>query len=272
MPDWAIGEQAVPPAYRAVSVPTYLQTIRTQLFGTAPDRSFLNYRLAQYMALLSATELQQYVLKFDPRITYKNADLSALYNASAFTPLTTGPLGLAVIGTPGAPDPSGQMYYNFDITVTSSNTVKVHQNNPSAQDWIYNYTVSGSYANPLPLGDSGYSFIMPEQPSRYVSTYFSPGYWHSPYWLAPNWLPQDMTGSDWNVSFNLRPQWDCGQILVSLHNCGEPTLIQLFGDAPAQPMLTYDNLFDLNPELPYALGGILLATATQTNNLLAGSN
>jgi hypothetical protein len=40
---------------------------------------------------------------------------------------------------------------------------------------------------------------------------------------------------------------------------GEPNLLQLFGDSPVEPFKTFQNLFRDRYEVPYSLGGIVLA-------------
>ena len=41
------GDEMIPADYRAVALPTYLQVVRSRLFGVTPDRAMLNYRVAQ---------------------------------------------------------------------------------------------------------------------------------------------------------------------------------------------------------------------------------
>ena len=48
---------------------------------------------------------------------------------------------------------------------------------------------------------------------------------------------------------------------------GEPIFLELFGLAPEEPYLTFKNLWFTNKELPYQLGGLLLAVITRAEEV-----
>ena len=68
------GEEYVPPTFAPRALTTPLRTAFTTLYGGDPDRLMLNYRLRQLTALLHSTELEEYVLAKDPRVTYLPLD------------------------------------------------------------------------------------------------------------------------------------------------------------------------------------------------------
>lgn len=248
VPDWAIGEEAVPPAYRAVNLPTYLDDVRARLFGSKPDRSMLNYRLAQFTRLLHATALAEYVTKLDPRVTYLGTDRTDLFGTAAFEPavyaddVPQATTVLNVLGVPAVPDQAGGMYHAYRIESDDDNTLLVAQDQPRLRSQEYAAAlVNGVNTTDMPLGDSGYRLQL----------------------LSP----VDVLPSTWRVTFHNRPQWDLGEIDAALHLVGEPTLLQLFGASPVEPYATFRNLFHDHKELAYRLGGLLLAVAYRTDEV-----
>ena len=63
------GEEVVPP-YHPRQLQGTLATAHQFLFGLQPDRLFLNFRLAQIMGWLHASDLAEQVFVLDNRITY----------------------------------------------------------------------------------------------------------------------------------------------------------------------------------------------------------
>lgn len=253
VPDWAIGEEPVDAAYRAVAVPAWLAAVRARLFGSAPDRSWMNYRLAQYVTLLHRTELEQHVLAPDPRVTYLpppagdgGRAVLDFFPAGHFTPhaapVTPGAPALAVQGRPLAADATGRGYHEYDLTVTAS-TVQVRQNHPAGRAAGVvvetDYELSAGLSAPVPLGDGGCSVLLEAVPP----------------------------GTTWRVAYHVRPAVDPGSVLAGLRQLDEPTLLRLFGASPVEPYRTFADLFRHHVELAYGLGGLLLAVAYRTDEL-----
>ena len=71
----------------------------------------------------------------------------------------------------------------------------------------------------------------------------------------------------WTVSVDIRPRLDLGQIAANLSQSGEPSTDRLFGlgdpYGSAEPFKTFRNLWYTHKELPYRLGGLLLALIYQ---------
>jgi hypothetical protein len=240
------GEAAVPPDYHTLRLPTHLETIRQRLFGANPDRLMLNYRLKQFMTLLHATPLVEYVTALDPRITYVTDNTRQLFLPATFTPVvsqSTGPTAeLFLQGKPAAPDASGRCRHQYLVDILSSATVAVTQLTPPHKHSVFDFVLTGGLSNRLPLGDSGYGFL----------------------------LSTDNVSSTWRLTIQNRPQWDLGQIAASLESIGEPVLLQLFGTSPVPPYDTFHNVWRDHPELPYRLSGILLALAYRTEEIRRG--
>jgi hypothetical protein len=59
-------------------LPEPLRRVRAVLFGRDPDRRTLLYRTRQFLALLHACELEEFVTAVDPRVTYLPLDRGVL--------------------------------------------------------------------------------------------------------------------------------------------------------------------------------------------------
>jgi hypothetical protein len=238
------GEEAVPATFKELELPTYLDEIRARLFGSAPDRSMLNYRLWQFMRLLHASELESFVTDLDPRVTYVDSRRTDLAAPTSYVPnvlqLSAGIAPFHIQGDPAPPDGVGQVYHQYRVTVLSSSTVRVtQQTNPTKSD-VFDYVFTSGLSDAQPLGDSGYSFM----------------------------LGTDEAGAEWRVEIHNRPTFDLGSIATMFESIGEPVLIELFGLAPREPFRTFQNLWEQNKEVPMRLGGLLLATIYRTDEVL----
>lgn len=246
VPDWTLGDEAVPVDYRAVVLPNAVQQVRRCLFGENPDQSFINFRLAQMLTVIHASELDSMVRWPDPRITYLPIRDWQLFPTAYYTPTAV------VAGTqavelphivpgdpPAVPDASGRMYHDYRIELDGGD-VATTQFSPAYDTQAEVVTFADGWsAQLLALGDSGHSFYVP-----------------------------DVGTAAWQVTFNNRPQWDLGQVLATIEVIGEPILLGLFGTGGAgspEPYGTFRNLFYDRRELPYRLGAVALAMAWRTD-------
>ncbi len=238
-----LAEELVPKDYRRVNLPSYLQLIRSRLFGADPDRAMLNYRLRQYLAVIHSTELGQFLLDLDPRVTYGAAVEDTLTRAGTFTPRirqSGGALAsLYLLGEPGSPDSVGRIRYDFDVAVLSNTTVEVKRVVPYAKSWISTLTLADGLSNILDLPGTGYQFRL--NTNNPAARFVIDGY--------------------------LRPQWDLSQILAMLKQIGETTTVQLFGVDNQEPYQTLRNVWNDHPESVYQLGALLVAVVYRTEEV-----
>lgn len=235
------GEELIPAEYRPVVLPTYLEVVRLRLFGATPDRAMLNYRSAQLLRLIAATELQTHVRALDPRITYETATRQ-LMQPETFTPQIhqyAGPSSaqLTLLGEPIKPDVSGKSAYSYQLTVASA-TLQIRRVVFPLQDTSYPVTLTRGLSDVVPLPFSGYK------------------------------VQVNTTGpAAWTVQGFLRPQLSLAEIEQGLRSVGEPYLIQLFGASLVEPYQTFRNCWEQHPEFAYRLGGLVLATIYRTEEL-----
>lgn len=80
----ALGEEYIP-TYTPIALPTYLAGARKILFGSAPDRVFLNFRAYELLSFIHQTELAEFVYALDPRVTYWPKKRSTFFKAKTNT-------------------------------------------------------------------------------------------------------------------------------------------------------------------------------------------
>jgi len=236
------GDELIPAEYRQQALPDYLNVFRMRLFGANPDRMLLNYRAAQLLELIAATELQSHVLALDPRLTYGDPD-PRLADPATFVPVvtqTSGTTRLTVVGGPNAPDVTGQAAYNYQLTVADGSLQVLRQN--------------------FPLVETDTVLEMTNGLSQIVSLPFST------YQVRVN----SAAPASWTISGFLRPQLPLSDITDSCKSIGEPYLIQLFGAADVEPYTTFRNCWNNHPEYAYRLGGLVLALIYRTEEIRNG--
>ena len=245
-----VGEY-VPPMFRAVLVPVAIQKARNLLFGPRPDTMMLDYRLRQYMAMLHATELAEFVTVDDPRITY----VPGGRDMTDFDPTPSAlPVGhnntLYVVGDwPTAID--GRMIYAWQVTVliasVPSPVVAITRRSPTVSSTAYDLIYTSGLSNTIPLDGSPLSVRFNDDVSI-------------------------VDGTTWNVNCLAMPSMDPGQIAATIGTTGANILGELFGFASEEPYRTWSALWESDQPLPYRLGAVLLAVAARTDDIRTGAN
>lgn len=242
------GDEYLPTEYLAQNLPTSLDIIRQQLFGSDPDRVMRNYRCQQLLRMLHATELEEFVLDPDPRITYDPAADTFLHpdNFMAVAKPLNTTQKLYFAGSPGSPDDLGRCYHQWNIDVISDSTVEVIRRTRPVSSVITEYTVTDKLSSLVPLHGSG------------LMVRFGEG-----------------SGAQWRIEATERPTRTLGQMEAMLRQIGEPHMLTLFGVGSArgtqEPWLTFRNLWTKHHELPYSLGGLVLALIYYTDQVRLGA-
>ena len=233
----AFGEQYVPPDYRAVQLSGHLQLFKQKLFGVSPDRDFMNYRLHQFTQLLHASELAEYMMYHDARITYLATPTPELLTNSSYLPqvhyvTSSGEFDqLQIYGSGAPPDHSGRMLFQYRIELSSGGKIFIDDNYNSIQI-VDSPDFASGLSKEFDLPETGYKFRIPAQ-DRGI----------------------------WIITVRNRPQYDLGQLVLLLEGLGETNYLKLFGVNPVEPYLTFKNLWESEEALPYRLGAFLLAIA-----------
>lgn len=147
------AEEYVPPTFRQRTLSGPLQRAWHFLFGTNPDRLFLNYRLRQLMTLLHTSELGSLVPVPDSRITYWPFDAS-LFAAPASVTITRENGSTAdphVNGTQLCDEGAGQAQRLWRITALGTEQVQIRDlRSRDVSTAAFAYTNGLSDAVPIP--------------------------------------------------------------------------------------------------------------------------
>jgi hypothetical protein len=237
------GEEFVPTDFTALTLPQGLQSVRPLLFGYAPDRAFMNYRLRQFMSLLHGTRLETFVFNLDPRVTYWPVTDTTLYNPASYVPAITK------LGATTA-DLYIQNYYNatsfgvlkntWNITVLDGSNVSIIQTEGGNTNTTATYSITSGISSIVAIPNSPLSFFF-----------------------------QSGVGSMWTLSTLFRPAFTLAQVLANVTaGLTDTSFNALF--SVDEPYLTFQNLWLQRQELPLRLGAILLALTYRMHELANG--
>jgi hypothetical protein len=236
-------EEYIDPAFKALELPAYLESIRGVLFGRGADNAWVNFRLRQYMTMLHATEFEQYVLDYDPRITYgedRKIDESALrVEVSPVNVAAAGTL-LYLLGRFSSSSAFPILKHTWDVSVLSGLVVENInlRTGHSVQETVM---VVDNLSSPVPLAD---------QKSASIAVAHS----------AP--LP---TGALWRLDVFVPPPDDLAEIPGRLEQLSGSALQQLFfGDST---LTLYRRLWEEHWFIQYRMAGLLLAVAARTEEV-----
>jgi hypothetical protein len=206
------------------------------VFGGDPDRYMLNYRMYQIMAAIHATELEAFTTYHDSRITYLPLRHTSLYSSAYQT--TSTKIGtfdgeLAILEELIPEELAGWLHYQWTIDVISSSLVAVKRLKPTVIDDTHEYTMTENRSSPIQFTGSSLKF-----------TFSGP------------------VGAEWAVESVTKPRRNIADILTALSNgITDADRIALFGAAPAEPVLTFKNLWNDHEEYAYRFGALMLAVA-----------
>ena len=161
------GEEFVLPTFRVKAVPTFLNGALRMLFGSNPDRLFLNYRMRQIMSLLHSTELEEFVLRLDSRVTYwpmvDDGFTDVFINT---TEQYLGPYArIFVIGAAAADDGAGKSELQWKLRYYSNGQhyIEITRQIPVGTTEVTELTFTDSLSEEVPLPGSTIRFRI-EQP------------------------------------------------------------------------------------------------------------
>lgn len=243
-------EEYISPQFRPLTLSSSLTALRRHLFGVNPDRLGLNYWINQYMLVAHTTELNEYVVGLDPRITYLGNPPPTSFGDEVFgvqiaaAPGTTAELYLQ--GDSGlAVDRNGRLQYRWQVAV-GSNEVTMSLQTPPARVITEAYSVSDGLSDSHTLPGS----------------------------LLQVRFPEGSAGSQWVVTVTARPANNLGDIVAQLRTAADVSFDEVFGVGTivgnTEPFLTFRNLWRDHPESLYSFGGLLCAAMYQTELLRRG--
>jgi hypothetical protein len=222
------GEEYVPPTFHAFQLTGAVRIVHQLMFGIAPDRALMNYRLRELLTVVHTGPMAQYVYALDPRVTYWPPQNNSLFQ-SIVAGVQVGNLNgttaqLSIVGAAGLVYDNETLVHNYLVQVVDSSHVSI--NNVS-----YTYTTTDGLAGPIFFPGTGKAFV------------FNP-----------------VVGSQWSVSWVGIPSRRMEDVFRDLQLAVTGDLVTaLFQTNLGQPNLTFFNEWDANPYLPNRMAGITLA-------------
>lgn len=244
-----IGEEYVPPNFVPLVLPSYLQTPRRVIFGAAPDRYFLNFRVRELMAHIHQTELAEYVTALDPRVTYwpeiarpfydneKRLIISQFSGSPASPPSFHGDLFADMA--------RGRAARKFTLSVAQSGgvwTATIQTPDRPGELDTATLTFTDNLSQTIPLEDTGLVFK----------------------------LARPLSAAAWTIDTMVKPAPVITTALPVLELLGEPLFLELFGvDDKTEPYGTFKRLWFDHKTPVYRMAGFTLAMIYRTHDFFA---
>lgn len=238
------GEEYIPTDFRPLIVPGWLQTLRGIVFGNKPDRAMMNYRAKELLPPLHFTELIEYVLAFDPRVTYVPGNQMTDELALGFQAdqVVGAPKTIYFVGDLYLLRADRRLLHEYAIEVLNATDVEITYFDEliNAENMVIKtYVITAGLSSLVRLPDMPIDF-------RFESG----------------------VGSKWLVSALASPVVTLSDMASRLENALSSELgDQLFGSATEEPWSTFKNLWTSHPLLTYRLGGAILALVYRMEEL-----
>lgn len=233
------GEEYVPFDYRPVTLPTAAAVTHRLLFGGAPDRAMLNYRLRELTAILHGTELAELVLALDPRITYWPPRPGDWPEGLTVKQFAGDHPSLSFVGPAAPQEQYGRLYAEWQVTVQPDGGVAV------------DYFDLGASLDRTEVFAPGSVMTLPGSTLRFQT--------------------ESAPGAAWTIQSLARPTQGLPAVAAVLdQGLSELHVDALFGRDPPEPYRTFRNLWLVHDQTPYRLGGVALALAYRADEIWRG--
>ena len=297
-----LGEEYIPP-YSPAPLPTYITTARRIIFGTAPDKVFLNFRAHELLTLIHQTELAEFIYALDPRVTYWPKPTTDFFTEQKKANLVKSAglrnTRLFITGKIKPDNIVGRAYrkYAINVSVVNGDTVltvtadsvktKIQQSltwlQPDGGPMLLQTEQQSGLSASIPLFDSDLSIQVSTPqlslPVLLLEDFYSllkedfyeielePG--TEPMAMrAPRLaLLTDQILSKWELEVYSRPGSVIPVCMPKLEFLGEPFYLQLFGVGNVEPYATFKNIWFDHPNQAYRMAAFTLAMIYRTNEI-----
>lgn len=123
------GEEYIPADYAPRRLSPAMRRAWQSLFGSQPDRLFLNYRVRQLLQIMHGTVLGNDILRPDPRVTYLPFadDLFEVVFGIQVQHIGGSPTEVKVVGTPQVDTSKGICTQSWDVAVQEDEVAIRHR-------------------------------------------------------------------------------------------------------------------------------------------------
>ena len=284
-----LGDEYIEPTFYRLSLPSYLQTTRRLIFGSRPERVFLNYRVRELLHTIHETELAEYLYDLDPRVTYWPEPTPVFFNQRKYVRAEqiSGPFGAQIFfsGNFNADNSIGiaQREYTIRAIKETNNYIVVDHDDKTFDDTKTQVNVSSGLSSAVGIAGTNLRVrvggveitagkIMMENGYKLLTESLN-------MLLIDNVIAEDtgegsnvFAGSAWRVTAFATPA-SVVSLLPILEIMGEPNLLELFGVSNRdQPYATFKNLWFDHPLAAYRLAGFAMAMIYRTEEIRRGQN
>jgi hypothetical protein len=153
------GEEVVPAEFRPRRLGSAAARVRAALFGEQPDRYRLNYRLAQLMPFVHASDLHPVSVADDPRLTYWPPTATwqpfAGVAGAASARARTAEAEAGDLAVTGAFVGDGPLLHRWRVTRTAADEVEVRRLAVQAPPTTLQVSFPGNRSEQFPLDGTG---------------------------------------------------------------------------------------------------------------------
>jgi hypothetical protein len=285
------GYEYVPPTFKPVVLPPPLLALRRILFGATPDNYFINFRVNEIMSYIHSTELAEYALRLDPRITYWPKTTKPYFEPSGKRVLITQTYGepkrLIVAGELDALTAIGK---SFNLYTISLRYVPIDGVTTPTLDVRYEGKLNSKFTVSIPDLSAPPIIALPDtklnlrlNPNSYQKAYENiiteladfvviEGYSSRTDRLVDErrsfvQVPNESLIAQWLVEAKVNPAPLVTTVIPAIEMLGEPVFLDILGLEDKEPYLTFKNLWFDHPLPAYRLAGIVLALIYRTEEL-----
>lgn len=240
------GEDIVPLTYRPIAVSEPLLALRRVLFGSNPDRAYINWRLREYMTILHRSRLADHMTVDDKRITYWPYDRPLGFDSTPMLGANqvrlNGAMTMQFLGDHTADDANGRLLWSGMITIVENKSFTIEAETPDRLTSTGNLLFTNNLSAPIAVPGSTVRLVFQEYASSSYDRF--------------------------SITLMARPAKKLDTVLTDLKSLlGERAngrcADALFGTAAIEPFKTYKQLWlDGYPHMK--LGAVLLALAKKT--------
>jgi hypothetical protein len=284
-----LGDEYIEPTFVRLRLPSYIQTARRIMFGSRPERVFLNYRVRELLHTIHETELAEYLYALDSRVTYWPEPTPVFFNQRKYvrSEQISGPFGARLFfsGNFGADNSLGfaQREYTVRAVKESNNYIVIEHDDKTFDTAKTQVNVASGLSSAVAVAGTKLQVRIGGAALTAGDLVLEDGYKLLTEALdmfsIDNVIEENtggessvFDGSVWRVTA-FAPPASIVSLLPILEVMGEPNLLELFGASNYdQPYATFKNLWFDHPLAAYRLAGFTMAMIYRTEEIRRGQN
>lgn len=289
------GYEYIEPGFVPAQLPRALAAAHKIFFGANPDNYFANFRVRELLHYIHQTELEPYLYKFDPRVTYWPEQYTHFFDAAKkvvrITQRFGAPRRLNITGTFAADSASGTARHTYAVNLIREpeNIFLLTVKKTDGKFDPVMTEITNTAAPPiisLPKTDmklrvnfdvrSDYGRLLTELSEILViEEYSSDGGAFLLEQVSPVFddeVSEPTLLGEWDIELSANPPPVLTTALTAFEFFGEPLFLELFGVNTDEPYQTFRNLWADHPLPAYRLSGIVLAMIYRLHALRSNKN